>query len=325
MGGTIHRIVPAAACDRGAVTVLGHGFDTRGLDSLRIGDVPVRARSLASTRATFLVPPGLDAGSHPVYVPGAEGAAALTIGAVLARGLHQVDNPVVDSAGGIYLTYSGSRGEQVPVSIFRVRPDGTREPFVTGLVNATAMAFSPEGRLHVSSRFEGVVYRVDDTGHYDVAVSDVGVACGLAFAPDGTLFVGDRSGSIFRVRANGQATLLATLPPSVAAFHLAMGPDRCLYVTAPTLTSRDAVYRVQLDGQVDVLWRGFGRPQGLAFDGDGVLHVVEALAGSSGLYRLIGGREPELVVSGEGFVGVAFDGGSIVLASNDTAWRVGVR
>jgi len=146
---------------------------------------------------------------------------------------------------------------------------------------------------------------------------------GLAFGPDGTLFVGDRSGTVFRIRSNGQATMIATLPASVAAFHLAMGPDRCLYVTAPTLTSRDSVYRVHLDGEVEVVWSGFGRPQGLAFGPDGLLYVVEALAGASGLYRLPPGRDPDLMVSGEGFVGLAFTpSGEVIVASNDTAWRL---
>jgi sugar lactone lactonase YvrE len=185
------------------------------------------------------------------------------------------------------------------------------------------MILGPDNHLYVSSRFEGVVYKVDESGQFEAAVSDVGVACGLAFGPDGTLFVGDRSGTVFRVRANGQATMIATLPASVAAFHLAMGPDRCLYVTAPTLTSRDSVYRVHLDGEVEVVWSGFGRPQGLAFGPDGLLYVVEALAGASGLYRLPPGRDPELVASGEGFVGLAFaPSGEVIVASNDTAWRV---
>ena len=56
------------------------------------------------------------------------------------------------------LTYSGARGEQVPVSIFRINPDGTRESFVTGLVNPTAMIVRSRRPLYVSSRFEGVVY-----------------------------------------------------------------------------------------------------------------------------------------------------------------------
>jgi hypothetical protein len=137
------------------------------------------------------------------------------------------------------------------------------------------------------------------------------------------MFIGDRSGTIFRVRANGQATMMATLPQSVAAFHLTMGPDRALYVTAPTLTSRDPVYRVHLDGQVETAWTGFGRPQGLTFGPDGMLYVIEALAGGSGLYRLTPGRDPELVIAGEGLIGVAFEpSGTVVVASNERVWRL---
>jgi sugar lactone lactonase YvrE len=84
----------------------------------------------------------------------------------------------------------------------------------------------------------------------------------------------------------GRATLLASLPPSVAAFHLAFGPDQRLYVTAPTMAPRDPVYRISMDGDVDVFYDGFGRPQGLAFDDQGQLFVVDAVAGWSGLYRL---------------------------------------
>jgi sugar lactone lactonase YvrE len=325
MAGSITSVWPRAACEYGRLSIHGSGFDLGGPSGpdVRFGDVQARASAVRRSRIVVAVPPDLPGGPTPLTIAGLEGSATVAIGAVVSRGLHQVDNPVVDASGRIYLTYSGSRGEQVPVSIFRISADGTRESFVTGLVNPTSMTMGPDGALYVSSRFEGVVYRVDATGHYEAAVTDVGVACGIAFGPDGTMFVGDRSGTIFRVRGNGQATMMATLPPSVAAFHLAMGPDRCVYVTAPTLTSRDVVYRVHLDGTVEVAWSGFGRPQGLAFDRDGVLHVVEALAGQSGVYRLVPDRPPELIVSGAGLVGVAFEpSGTLLVASNDTAWRL---
>ena len=185
------------------------------------------------------------------------------------------------------------------------------------------MAFDREGRLYVSSRFEGTVYRVAPDGSTEPFASDLGVACGLAFAADGTLFVGDRSGTIFRLDRDGHAETFASVPASVAAFHLAVGPDDALYVTGPTLSSYDSLYRVTPNGEVTARYERFGRPQGLTFDSRGMLFVVEALAGSSGLYRIPTEGDPELVLSGPGLVGVAFDAhGNLVVTSNETAYRL---
>lgn len=323
----IDTLTPAAGTPGGRMTIAGDGFDLSGpaMPRVRLGEALVPVSAARASRLAFVVPHELPGGPTRLTVAGADGQIAAQLGALVADGLHQVDNPVFDAQGRLYVTFSGARGQSVPVSIFRILPDGARESLVTGLPNPTAMAFGPDGRLYVSSRFEGVVYRVDDSGHYEAAVSEVGVACGLAFTPDGMLLVGDRSGTIFRVRPDGQAIMLASLPASVAAFHLAMGPDECLYVTAPTLSARDSVYRVTLDGVVDVAWSGFGRPQGIAAGPDGALYVVEALSGASGLYRMeIGSAAPpELVLSGAGLVGVAFDPlGGLVVASNESAWRL---
>ena len=160
--------------------------------------------------------------------------------------------------------------------------------------------------------------------------SDLGVACGLAFGPDGALFVGDRSGSVLRVDADGRARVFASLPPSVAAFHLAFGPDGYLYVAAPTLGTRDPIYRIAPDGEAVAWSSGFGRPQGLAFDAAGHLYVVDALAGSSALYRirLDAPHAPELMLSGGSLIGLAFDPhGGLALATTETVYnlRVGLR
>ncbi|HEX2309662.1 MAG TPA: hypothetical protein VHH91_03010, partial [Vicinamibacterales bacterium] len=206
-------------------------------------------------------------------------------------------------------------------SVLRVDATGRREPFASGIVNATSMAFGPDRLLYVTSRFEGVVYRVSGGGEVAPVVTELGVACGLAFTPDGTMFIGDRSGTLFRARPGEQPSVVATLPPSVAAYHLAVGGDGWIYVSIPTLSSRDHVYRVSTAGAVEIQHSGFGRPQGLAFDVHGHLHVVEALAGASGVYRLDEGSAPTLVAAGEGLVGVTFDpGGALVTASNDAVY-----
>jgi sugar lactone lactonase YvrE len=322
----VSAIQPQWAIEGGRISIQGSRFsvDEPTLPAVRIGNVPARVVCASSSRLDVLVPGGLEGGSVPVRIDGIAGETPLIdVAAPFATGLHQVDNPIFDRDDNLYVTYSGTRGQQVPVSIFCVRPNGTRETFSSGIVNPTSMAIDAEGRLYVSSRFEGTVYRIARDGSSETFASDLGVACGLAFASDGTLFVGDRSGTIFRVDQAGHATTFATLPASVAAFHLAIAPDGSLFVTGPTLASYDPLYRVSPTGDVSIAYDRFGRPQGIAFDGSGRLHVVDALAGASGVYRLMPGSTPELVLSGPGLIGVAFGArGTMVVSSNDTAYRL---
>jgi sugar lactone lactonase YvrE len=316
-------ISPSRAVEGGRLTLHGSGLRLDGLPAVRIGDQVVRASFASQSRLVLVVPPNLDPGPTPIRIENRPGETVfVTIGGVWATGLHQVDNPVFDREGNLYVTYSGSRGQETPVSIFRVTPQGTREPFVSGIVNATSMAIGPDGLLYVSSRFEGAVYRVKPDGNYEQVAADLGVACGLVFDADGTLYVGDRSGTIFRMRA-GRAERFATLPPSIAAFHLAISREQELFVCAPTLASYDHIYRVDRKGRVEPLPTPLGRPQGLAFAPDGSLYVVDALAGASGLYRFAHpDAAPELVVAGHALVGVAFGpGGELVVSSNETAYR----
>ena len=320
----VTAIHPLRAIEGGRIDIEGSGFVIGDVypPEVRIGEARVRLVYASSTRLGVIVPSGLEGGRAAVRV-GDAAPAFIDVAAPFATGLHQVDNPVFDRDGSLYVTFSGTRGQQVPVSIFRVRPNGTRETFSSGIVNPTSMAIDPQGRLYVSSRFEGTVYRVAPDGSAEAFANDLGVACGLAFARDGSLFVGDRSGTIFRVDRARKATTFASLPASVAAFHLAVGPDDALYVTGPTLSSYDALYRVDAHGVVTTRYAGFGRPQGLAFDTHGTLHVVEALAGGSGLYRVPPTGDPELVLAGPGLVGVAFDPhGGFVVTSNETAYRL---
>lgn len=289
-----------------------------------VGGQPARVVFAAPDRIAIEIPAGLEGGRTEVKVPWLPGATLyVEVGTVLATGLHQVDSPAVDASGRVYATYSGSRGQQAAVSIFRVTAGGAREPFVSGIVNATSMSFGPDGQLYVSSRFDGAIYRVNDRGEHEVVAADLGLACGLAFAPDGTLFVGDRSGTVFQIDPQGATSTLATLPASVAAFHLAMGPDGWLYVSVPTLSTHDRIYRVSRAGEVHTVAEHFGRPQGLGFDADGRLHLAEALAGASGIFRLHdGGRT--LVVAGRRLVGLAFTpGGQMVVATGDTIYGFG--
>jgi sugar lactone lactonase YvrE len=321
---SITSIEPVRAVEGGRVTLHGAGFPVDdGVPSVRFGPAEARVVFASSRRLVVTVPSELEGGRTPIRIDDLPGETPyVSVGATWATGLHQVDNPVFDRDGNLYVTYSGPRGQEAPVSVFRVTRQGTREPFASGIVNATSMTIGPDGHLYVTSRFEGAVYRVGPDGAHEIIATDLGVACGIAFDREGAMYVGDRSGTIFRVR-DAKATTFATLPPSVAAFHLALSPSGDLYVAAPTLGSYDHVYRISRRGEVAALPAPFGRPQGLAFDQDGVLHVVDAVAGSTGLFRVAGDKAaPELVVAGGAMVGVAFGpAGELVVASNETAYR----
>ena len=321
---TIASVHPLRAVEGGRITILGSDFPVDELPTVLIGDVEARLAFASSNRLVVTIPGELEGGRVPMKIRGAPlETAYVSVGARWATGLHQVDNPVFDAFGNLFVTYSGPRGQEAPVSVFRVTRGGTREPFSSGIVNATSLAFGPSGQLYVSSRFEGSVYRIKDDGTHEQVASDLGVACGIAFDAEGSMYVGDRSGTVFRVR-DGRAAPFATIPPSVAAFHLAMSGGQELFVTAPTLNAYDYVYRIDRSGEVHTLPCPLGRPQGLAFAPDGTLHVVDALAGGSGVYRF---RDleapPELVLSGAALVGVAFGPqGEMAVVSNETAYRL---
>ena len=302
---TVTAIVPPRAVEGGRIAIHGDGLPVEDWSDITVGGQPVRVSFASSRRLILYVPGDVEGGTAPIKLGSTRGQTVfVSVGSPWATGLHQVDNPVFDEAGNLFVTYSGSRGQEAPVSIFRVTPGGTRETFASGIVNATSMAFGPDRHLYVSSRFEGAVYRIGPDGTPEQVATDLGVACGIAFDAEGTMFVGDRSGTIFRVR-EGKAEAFAALPASVAAFHLAMSPWGELFVSAPTLGSYDHVYRIDRDGQIRTIPTPLGRPQGLTFSPDGTLNIVDALAGSSGLDRFADlDAAPELVV-----------------ASNNTAYR----
>ena len=228
----------------------------------------------------------------------------------------------------IFATISGSRGKQTPVSIVRINPEGIGTPFVSGILNPTGLAFDPNGELYVTSRAEGTVYRIDAGGEASVYAEGMGVATGAAFDGDGNLFVGDRSGTIFKIApstTNGarQIFVYATLEPSVAAYHLAVGADGTLFVTAPSLSPNDCVWAIDRDGSISAWYRGLGRPQGLALDKDGNVFVAASLRGQRGLVRITPDGQAEVVVAGYNLVGVAFSPlGTAVLATHDAVYDV---
>jgi sugar lactone lactonase YvrE len=326
----IDLIVPAAALPLGEVELIGNHLGALGngqpgvLPSVMVDGLPAHILMSRPTRLALRVPEQATSGSIEVRNSvGVSNAAPLSVAHQLSEGLHPVTSPAVSRSGMIYATISGPRGKMTPVSVVRVSPDGRGTPFVTGILNATGLAFNPDGDLFVTSRAEGNVYRVDSTGESTVYAEGMGVATGAAFDAEGNLFVGDRSGTIFKIDSKRQIFVHATLEPSVAAYHLAVNATGTLFVTAPSLSSNDTIWAIEPNGDTRAWYRGLGRPQGLALSKDGDVYLAACLHGCRGLVRVTADGEASLVVAGSNLVGVAFSPlGSTILATQEAVYDV---
>jgi hypothetical protein len=320
----IAEVSPAAAIAGGEFQIRGKGFAKSARPRVSLGEAEAPVVIGSDSFVIARVPETASVGEL-VIRSGDEASQAWTceIGIQVADGVHPVANPAVDAAGNIFTTFSGSRGQKTPVSVYKTDLNYDTKPFLTDIMNATALAFDPEGLLHISSRYEGIVYQATPSGSMSVYVEGMGVATGIAFDGEGNLFVGDRQGTIFKISRSRQIYVFATVEPSIAAYHLASGPDNHLYVTGPTTSSFDSVYRVAPTGDVETFYRGLGRPQGLAFDAEGRLYVAASLGGRRGVVRLGEDRKPELFLSGPNIVGLAFTPSrSIIVATNGALFRV---
>ena len=322
----IADVTPAAALPGGEVRLMGAGLgpDASGPPVVLVDGVPARVLMSRGSQVHLRVPESAETGLVVVRSAlGESNAVPLRVARQLSDGLHPVTSPAVSRSGMIYATISGARGKQTPVSVVRISPGGHGTPFVTGILNATGLAISPDDELYVTSRAEGCVYRVNEGGDYSVFVEGMGVATGAVFDAQGNLFVGDRSGTLFKIDPQKQIFVHATLEPSVAAYHMAVDREGALYVTAPSLSSAEAIWKVEPNGDIRPWFRGLGRPQGLALAADGSIYVAACLHGERGLVHVTPEGEAALAVSGANLVGVAFSPlGTTILATQNAVLEV---
>ena len=317
----IDAIDPPASLPGGEVRIIGKALKPPQLGRPKVnfsgtpGAIVVSAEDFLVARVPF----GAHSGQVTVQANGhVSNGREMRIAQPIAENLHPVSNPALDLEGNIYVTFSGTRGQKVPVSVYKIDTNYNVRPFLSELMNATGIAFDPQGQMYVSSRYDGTVYRVAPNGTMSTYAEGMGIATGIAFDHEQNLYVGDRTGTIWRIARDQQIFVFATLEPSVAAYHLAFAPSGTLYVTGPTTSSFDAVYSVDPHGSVSMFYRGLGRPQGVAFDAAGNLYVAASLAGKRGIVRITPDQKASLAVAGQNLVGLAFTrtGGAVLATTN---------
>ena len=333
--GTTAKILgidPLYAIAGGEIVIDCAGFDTRDPRScaVLVGETPAQIVAIGPRRVLVAVPE-TTAGEVEVRLQSGDELsepARLNVARKLAGDLHPVANPAFDpDDGALFVTRSGSRGEELPVTLFRIDLSGEVSEYSGDIPNPTGIAFGQDGQMFVTSRLEGVVYKITPFKEAVAFARNLGVATGIAFDSEGVMYVGDRTGTIFKVNGIGEERTWAQVEPSVSAFHLAFGPDDTLYVTGPTVTSFDCIWRINRDGETDVFFKGLGRPQGLAFDREGNLYVAASLRGRRGIVRISpDGEDAKLVVAGVNLIGLAFSSaGEMAVVSIDSVYSLPMR
>jgi sugar lactone lactonase YvrE len=327
--GKIIRIDPPYGIPGGELVIDCEGFDTSdpAVCAVLIGDVHAPIVALGPKRVLAIVPETKGGEANVRLQNGNQfsAPARMTVARKLAGDLHPVANPAFDpDDGALFVTRSGSRGEELPVTLFRIDIGGEVSEYSGDIPNPTGIAFGPDGAMFVTSRLEGVAYRVTPFKEAVTFARNLGVATGVAFDRDGVMYVGDRTGTIFKVNGIGEERAWAQIEPSVSAFHLAFGPNDDLYVTGPTVTSFDCVWRIDSEGAVSTFFKGLGRPQGLAFDNEGNLYVAASLRGRRGIVRISPeGRDAKLIVAGVNLIGLAFSAsGEMAVVSIDSVYSL---
>jgi sugar lactone lactonase YvrE len=328
--GRIVRVDPPAGIPGGEVSIECSNYDTSELRSCqaRFDNELSHLVGASPRRVLAIVPETHQGGEAALTLHSKSGTTAkerFTIGAKLAEDLHPVANPAFDpDSGELYVTRSGSRGQQLPVSIYSIDTNGRIADFTGEISNPTGIAFDKSGQMFVTSRLDGTVYRMTPFKEAVPFARNLGVATGLAFDREGRMYVGDRTGTIYQINGIGEEKIWGHMEPSVSAYHLAFGPDDMLYATGPTVSSFDAIMRFSPNGAAGVFYRGLGRPQGLAFDRAGNIYVAASLRGRRGIVRISSdGRQAEVAVAGMNLVGLAFSAaGDMVVATNEAVYNL---
>lgn len=319
----IKDINPKMGLPGGSIKITGKRFQPWKIEhsNLHFSNSIAWIEGVSESALITSVPPNSISGNIYIDVDGYQSNKFhFIVPETIISGLHLVDNPVVDSEGNIFATYSGNRGEMTPVSIYKVSKLGKKETYLTGITNPTSLVMGTNNTLYIGSRFDGKIYRTTKKGKYEIFSQGLGTAFGMAINSQNELFVGDRTGSIFKVDPSGRASFFTSIPQSYIAFHLGFDSKDNLYVSNPVHMGENFIYRISKGSEKsEIYYAGLSLFHGFVFDSKNNLYLAETKRNESRIIKIKHGKYVSTVLTGTNFIGLALDPKQNLIVATSTS------
>lgn len=190
-----------------------------------------------------------------IYSPNNNGAVRMRVSdGTTERIATDLDFPLggaVDVNGQFYIS---SYNRDV---VYRILEDGEKEVIASGLDGPAGLVFDADGNLFVANYDGSTIDKIDTDGTRTTFCNSA-----LLNGPDGVIIVNNQlysinfnDGGVFRIDSQGEATLLARIPPNRRTGYITHANG---FFYAPSLDGRN-VYRIGMDGTLTVI-SGNGRP-----------------------------------------------------------------
>ena len=182
--GEILSVSPRYAISGGEITIECKDFRVSDEGyGCNIGGAKCKIVGASSTKVVALIPDDIETGRQNIHLESAGSQTApyeVVIGRRLVSDMHIVANPAIDPRDdSIFITRSGSRGQELNNTLFRYDPEGYLDELPAQIKNPTGLAFDEVGDLYVSNRSDGDIYRVLRGDEVQLYASQLGIATGI--------------------------------------------------------------------------------------------------------------------------------------------------
>ena len=323
----IAQVTPPAAIAGGELQIRGKGFARSERPLVTIGEIGAPLVISSDSFVIARVPEGASAGDLVIRSAGQTSESwACDIGVLIAENLHPVSNPAVDNFGNIYTTFSGSRGQKVPVAVYKIDLNLAMKPFIAEMMNATGPGI----------RRSRHALHQQPLRWFRLPGDAVTAACRSTWKAWAWLPASPSTASTIYTSATAAAPFSRSAPTARFSSSPRSSPpwrpiiwrsDRTATCTSPAPPLRASI--ASTASPTTAKWRSsiaaWAGRKGMAFDEEGNLYVASSIGGRRGVVRIGQDRQADLFLSGPGIVGLAFTPSrAMIVATTNALHRVDV-